>query len=190
VKVGRGSARQTMSASHLITLVEVGWERYMAGYEFPNQPIRITIQKIERAQIGLHGTQSVQSLIPGAGSRPLMWQDDPLRPIRQTDTSHQPSPNVHHAPLIELMVVDVDHRRGVAAEYALIEPASVPLRRPGVVVAGAEVDALYLTDTELGSLFRPRDDVVRWGNERADGTGLLGVKANTAQGTNVSHVIY
>jgi hypothetical protein len=84
------------------------------------------------------------------------------------------------AAVIELMVVDVDHRRGVATEHALLQPASVPIGRPGMVIPGAEVDALDLANAELGSICWRRDDVVRRRDERADGSRPQDVKANAA----------
>ena len=86
------------------------------------------------------------------------------------------------------MPVDVDRRYRIAAQCSLFQPGLIASRGQGVVVAATpEVDPFDLADAEVGAITRHRGYVVRWSNERTDRTGTPRVKANPAQGPDVSH---
>jgi hypothetical protein len=124
-----------MGAAHLVTVGELGRALAIAVYEVPNRAVGISIQEIERTQIRLHYAQPIEPLVSGTGSGALMWQNDPLGPVSQADSSHHPTSESESAVMVELMVMDVDSWRWITAKYALAQPAPVSLRCPSMVVA-------------------------------------------------------
>src|SRR5919112_5957276 len=128
-----GMSSQAMYAVHLVLGLE--WLPVLGrlGDEIPDLAIRIPVQEIEWTQVRLHCPKSVQPLLSGTARRPLVWQDNTLGPIGQAHSSQQPGSRDRRAVLIEPMMVDVDHRRGVSAQDTLLQPGLVALRGQGVV---------------------------------------------------------
>src|SRR5215204_5587061 len=97
-----------MDIAHLVAIGEIGSGLVLAAYEVPNLAVGISIQEIERTQIRLHHAKSIEPLVSGTGSGALMRQNDPLGPVSQPDSSHQPCSESESAVMVELMVMDID----------------------------------------------------------------------------------
>ncbi len=143
-----------MCSAHLIPVLEWLPALGVIGDQIPDLAVGIPVQEIEWTQVRSHRPKSIQALLSGTARRPLVRQDDPLGPIGQAHSGQQPGSRDRRAVLIELMTVDVDHRRGVSAQSTLFQPRLVAPRGQGVVVAAApEVDAFDLANAELEAPF-------------------------------------
>src|SRR5215213_10002667 len=90
--------------------------------------------------------------------------------------------------LIELVTMNVEHRRRVSLQHTLLEPGLIAPCGQGVVSpSGPEVDAFYVANAETGADRWLSSNVVRSSDERTDRAGAITVEADSTQGTDVSH---
>src|SRR5215213_85097 len=188
MECGIGNSAQQVGAPHLVMVFDCVTALSVVGDQKPNLAVRIPIEEIKRTQICLHRSQPTQAFLSRTTGGPLVRQDNPLRPVAETHAGQQPGSRDRPAALVEPMTVDVDHRCGVPAQNALLQPRPITPRGERMVVTAApEVDAFDLANAELGAVPRLRRDVVGRSDERSDWTRTTRVEANSAQGPHVSH---
>src|SRR5215217_5664118 len=177
-----------MRPSHLIPVLEQLPTAGIVGDQTPDFAVGIPVQKIERAQVRLHRSQPAQSLLSWTASRPLVRQDDPLRPIGQAYPGQHPGSANRGALQIEPVMMKVDHGCRVPTQCPLLEPGVIAAFGQIVIVAsGPKVNTLNVANAELGANPGLCDNVVGRSDERPYRAASVAVEADAAHRSDVSH---